>query len=113
VPPTTEKLDPVKGMGFTGGGKTQSGEGYGLQPVHKPSGMSRALAPEGQLSLFSARIQAFFRNLFSQCIKRFGIKRAFSPCAMLMEHLFPDSNLSRSPFRPGGASPTLKRKNSI
>src|ERR1017187_1282294 len=49
---------------FTGCGKTRSGEGYGLQPVHYPFGMSRALAPEGQLSLFSARIQALFPQPF-------------------------------------------------
>ena len=59
------RINPAGSAGFSGCGNTRSGEGYGLQPVHKPSGMSRALAPEGQLSLFFARIQAFFRSLFS------------------------------------------------
>src|ERR1017187_9254854 len=70
---------------ITGCGKTRSGEGYGLQPVHKPSGMSRALQAAEKLGTeggggfnprikptesagFSpgrTRIQAFIRSLFN------------------------------------------------
>ena len=41
------KLAFLKGMGFTGCGKTQAFEGYGLQPVRKYPKISPALAAEG------------------------------------------------------------------
>ena len=74
--------------GFTGCGKTHFGEGYGLQPVHKPCKISGSLGPDGCFSRDFAPKPAFSAACLAPAAMEFS-RAPFGECGMATSIAFP------------------------